>query len=75
MTETIPEVEPGHYVPHFEAKADVSAYLAKSGQPYTVRFTFHDTVISQQCRGCPEEHDKTCHKICSLHAYSQCSAP
>lgn len=36
VTELLPELSPGHYVPHFEAKADVTTYLEKSGLPHTV---------------------------------------
>ncbi len=42
-------------MPHFEAKADVSAYLAKSGLPYTVRFMTHQLSTCQRCRNCAAE--------------------
>ncbi len=53
-------MEPGHYVPHFEAKGEVSAYLAKSGQPYTVRFTSHATTSMSAMQGLSSRDEKTC---------------
>lgn len=36
VSEKIPELEPGHYVPHFEVKGDITTYLEESGLPHTV---------------------------------------
>ncbi len=80
--EKIPEVEPGHYVPIFEAKSDVTAYLAKSGLPYTVRFAFLTSLHVSTAKLVQQSMTRHVQQSAwldmstrSLPAYHRCSAP